>query len=153
MARASFYGEDIATNNRAEVTALRECMEWLAEHATGDTPPVVVLGDSQLVVDFCNRRARPSVGDLYEAMQRVHALRKVLPCRVFFRHVPRERNQLADWLTNVARAHKASGDCLDALEGVGPQDPPPRDPAEVEWDCGLVAPVQPLSRMQKKRRR
>lgn len=146
---ARFYGDEVPTNNRAEVTALKECMEWLAQRVSEgeQLPPIVIFGDSQLVINFCNRRARPSVGDLYEAMQRVHGLRKDLQTRVFFRHVPRENNKLADWLTNVARGHKASGVCTSWVAGLGPQSDPPCPPGEVEFDgVGLVAPLQPLTR-------
>lgn len=67
---ASYYGEDTHTNNRAEARALVEVMEWLKSHEDrlGDCP-VVIYGDSQLVMDFCNRRARPSVHDLYSLVQ------------------------------------------------------------------------------------
>lgn len=68
VADARFYGGDLPTNNRAEVRALWDLMRWLAVEKPDPALPVVVFGDSQLVINFCNRRARPSVGDLYEAV-------------------------------------------------------------------------------------
>ena len=66
------------TNNRAEVMALVQLMRWLVENhgEWGGAPSIVIFGDSQLIVNFCNRRARPSVGDLYAAMQHVQQYRK-----------------------------------------------------------------------------
>jgi hypothetical protein len=31
-------------------------------------PAIIIYGDSQLIINFCNRRARPSVNDLYTDM-------------------------------------------------------------------------------------
>jgi PAS domain-containing protein len=69
-AQARYYGEELDTNNRAEAMALQELMEWLVEHrsAWGGAPAVVIFGDSQLIINFCNRRARPAVADLYNCM-------------------------------------------------------------------------------------
>lgn len=126
QAWASYYGERVGTNNRAEATALGEVMEWLAQHADElGGAPIVVYGDSQLVMNFCNRRARPAVHDLYMVMTRVHDTRRKLPSPVFYRHVPRELNGLADWLTNVARRHKRDIDCTEQLAGSTPFALPP----------------------------
>lgn len=48
MAKASFYGEDIATNNKAEAKALEELMVWLAANTgkLGGAPAVIIYGDS-----------------------------------------------------------------------------------------------------------
>jgi ribonuclease HI len=99
-AQASFYGEELGTNNRAEARALQELMQWLVHTRSWEKgQALVVYGDSQLVINFCNRKARPAVTDLYEAMQAVKACTARLAIPVYFRHIPRERNQLADWLT------------------------------------------------------
>ena len=63
---------------------------------------LLVLGDSELVINFCTRRNRPSRKFL-EQVNRVRARAKALGVPVRFRHVKREANQIADWLTNVAR--------------------------------------------------
>ena len=55
-AQARFYGEEMNTNNRAEVFALKGLMEWLAgEPSVWSRPGIVVYGDSQLIINFCNR--------------------------------------------------------------------------------------------------
>lgn len=106
-AQARFYGDELPTNNKAEAKALEELMGWLAENQGewGEAPAVVVYGDSQLVVNFCNRRARPSVGELYASVQEIMRHRRCIGTPVFFRHVPRELNAVADWLANAARQH------------------------------------------------
>ena len=64
---------------------------------------MVIFDDSQLVINFCNRVAKPGRPKLLLALQQVRELTKKLPLRPSFRHVPREFNKIADWLTNVAR--------------------------------------------------
>ena len=56
MAQAKYYGEELGTNNRAEVYALKDMMEWLANNPMVWKPPAIVIyGDSQLIINFCNR--------------------------------------------------------------------------------------------------
>jgi ribonuclease HI len=56
VAQAKYYGEELGTNNRAEVYALKDLMEWLANNPKVWKPPaIVVYGDSQLIINFCNR--------------------------------------------------------------------------------------------------
>ena len=52
-------------------------MGWLAANKEkwGDARAVVIFGDSQLIINFCNRRARPAVEELYESMQVVKEVR------------------------------------------------------------------------------
>jgi ribonuclease HI len=70
VAKASYYGELWNTNNRAELHALLQLMEWLEHNQSrlSNAPAIVIYGDSQLIINFCNRRARPSVSDLYTDM-------------------------------------------------------------------------------------
>ena len=71
-AHAEYYGEGTPTNNRAEAAALVGLMRWFQKHEEllGPLTPVVVFGDSKLLIDFCNRRARPS-SIFYEALKEV----------------------------------------------------------------------------------
>ena len=56
VAQAKYYGEELGTNNRAEVYALKDMMEWLANNPMVWKPPAIVIyGDSQLIINFCNR--------------------------------------------------------------------------------------------------
>ena len=100
-AHALWFGSAKPTVNCAEMAALVWGLELLVER--GATGKVLVLGDSQLTIDFCTRRASPGVPDLYKGLKRIQQLRRKLGAHVTFRHVSRNVNQLADWLTRVAK--------------------------------------------------
>lgn len=57
-AHARWYGDDRPTVNSAEMQALEDALQGLLEMDTQGTP-IVVIGDSKLIIDFCNRAARP----------------------------------------------------------------------------------------------
>ncbi len=63
---------------------------------------MLVLGDSELVVGFCNRKYKPSK-KFFNIVGEVRQFARSLPAPVKFRHVYREQNKLADWLANVAK--------------------------------------------------
>ena len=69
---------------------------------------MLVLGDSELTLDFCTRKASPSKPELFRGLKRVMALRKRISGPVVFRHVGCGNNQLIDWLTCVAKALEQS---------------------------------------------
>ena len=60
------------------------------------------MGDSELVIGFVNRKYKPSK-KFFNRVADVKHLCKTLPAPVKFRHVFRQRSQLADWLVNVAK--------------------------------------------------
>jgi ribonuclease HI len=89
------------TNNVAEYTGLVKALEHLA--GTGASEPVVVRGDSELVLRQLGGAYKvksPLLAPLYE---RVRELAARLPS-VRFEHVPREDNAEADRLTRLAFA-------------------------------------------------
>jgi hypothetical protein len=55
---------------------------------------------------------------------------------VHFRHIPREQNETADWLTNVARQYGTHMDCTALCTDVRPFAEPPQ-----QAKPNLVAPV------------
>ncbi len=75
---ARYYGESLETYNKTEARALQEFMGWLAANKEkwGDTHAVAIFGNSQLIINFFNRRARPAVEELYESMQVVKEVRE-----------------------------------------------------------------------------
>ena len=77
-------------------------------------------------------------------------MKRELGTPVHFRHIPRERNSTADWLTNVARGHKADVDCTTTCKFLKPFDDPPGDKMG-SGDPNLVAPV--ITRAANKRLR
>ena len=100
-ARALWFGSAKPMVNCAEMVALVWGLELLAE--CGATGKVLVLGDSQLTIDFCTRRASPGVPDLYKGLKRIQQLHSKLGAHVTFRHVSGNVNQLANWLIRVAK--------------------------------------------------
>ena len=102
---ARWYGADCPTNNTAEVTALCDLMRDLVDQGVPlGASSIVVFGDSRLVVDFANRVAKPGKSQLFLAVREIEKLRRQLRgVRITFRHVLRDKNQVADWLANVAR--------------------------------------------------
>ena len=70
---------------------------------------------------------------------------------MYFRHVPRDRNALADWLTQVARAAKRTLDCTTLCLTCTPFSQPPMPPTDAPTTIALVAPV--TTRAAAKRRR
>jgi hypothetical protein len=83
----------------------------------------------------------------------VARLRKAIRVPCFFRHVPRDRNKVADWLTNVARTAEASVDCTRDCRASTPFAAPPEahTPTTTAQPGALVAPV--TTRATTKRRR
>ena len=63
-----------------------------------------MLGDSKLTLVFCTRKVSPSKPELFRGLKWVTALRKRVSGPVEFQHVGHGNNQLADWLTHVAKA-------------------------------------------------
>lgn len=110
----------------------------------------LIKGDSKLTIDFCLRRARPGKAVLFRTLRRVQAM--VAPVRRFvvFAHVPRERNQVADWLANVARAASGTVDAIPLCTGLREGGPLPCLPADAArvlgtdvkgWLLGVVGDV------------
>ena len=68
---------------------------------------MLILGDSQLIIDFAARRSRPNKASLFLALRRIQdllrALKKQGGCSVRFGHIPRAFNSVSDWAGNVSR--------------------------------------------------
>ena len=88
---AKWYGPDRPTNNQAEFQSMLDALEALRGCLPADKKrvPVVVVGDSQLVIDFCNRQARPGNPVLFRIWQDLQVLQRKKHWRLHFRHVPR----------------------------------------------------------------
>ena len=79
---------------------------------------MLVLGDSELTLDFCTQKASSSKPELFRGLKWVMALWKKVSGIVVFRHVGYGNNQLADWLMHVAKALEQSA----AVEKLLPND-------------------------------
>ena len=73
-AQALWFAGAKPTVNCAEMAALVWGFELLV--GRGVKERVLVLGDSQLSLDFCTRKAAPSKPDLYKGLKRITELRK-----------------------------------------------------------------------------
>jgi hypothetical protein len=107
--------------------------------------PIIIRGDSKLILDFCNRLARPGQQHLYLAMAEIHDKRRQLRGKVIFRHVGRELNTWADWLGRVGAATGQHVDATTTLQGVDPTRPIPWSPAS--W-VEAYTPPQVLGAIQ-----
>ena len=102
--QGAWLGELCPTNKIAVMEALLMLMQSLVEHGVpGRVDTVLVIGDSQLIVDFANHVARPSKAKLFLGVQKLQKLEKYLSARIVYQQVPCEENKIADWLCNVAR--------------------------------------------------
>ena len=99
-----WLGERCLTNNVAEMEALLMLMQNLVKYGVpGRADKVLVIRDSQLIIDFSNCIASPSKAKLFLGVQRLRKLEKCLNARIVYQQVLREENKIADWLCNVAR--------------------------------------------------
>lgn len=72
-----------------------------------DMRNVVIKGDSDLVVGFMTRRFKPKKKDLALLVKAAwDIIKSWKSVRARFYHVPREFNQVADWLSKLAREVK-----------------------------------------------
>ena len=66
--KALYFGPEASTNNLAEIKALKSLVSWLAEYSAelGPCPNIEVFGDSELVINFLLRFAKPNKPHLRE---------------------------------------------------------------------------------------
>ena len=86
------FGGHISTNNAAELEALKGAVEQLASMKLSKAQlgsGVLILGDSELVVGFCNRRYKPSK-KFFNTVVEIRQCVRAFPVPVKFRHVFRE---------------------------------------------------------------
>ena len=96
------YGSEAGTVNAAEMESLLRGIRWLERNRELlQAPYVVIYGDSDLTVKFLNRQATPRVQKLARRVSLCQDARKGLGIPTHVLYVPRERNQLADWLSKV----------------------------------------------------
>jgi len=93
--RAQYLG--VKTNNEAEYTAL---INLLTEARARGIKELEVYGDSKLVVSQVTRQWKIKMPHLFELASKVWELTSGM--KVVYAWVPRERNKLADALSNKA---------------------------------------------------
>jgi ribonuclease HI len=111
------FGGAASTNNAAELAALwagLQQLQGLGLRQEQQGLGVLVLGDSQLIVSFCNRQYKPSK-KFFNTVADIRTLARKWPVPMKFQHVYREQNVLADWLANVAKHLTTSTDLTPHL--------------------------------------
>ena len=100
-----YYGIKAATNNEAEARTMVRALQvvkagnWVAYGRT-----LLVRGDTNLIISFMTRAARPGKRELVVLVKEAQDLLRGWGRKVRFQWVPRDENKTADWLSNVAAA-------------------------------------------------
>lgn len=95
------YREDIGitTNNIAEYTALTRALEFVIKNQY-NINKIICYADSQLLVNQLNGLYKIKNQNLMNLVFSIRALEKEINIPTYFKHVPREKNVLADALVN-----------------------------------------------------
>jgi len=89
-----------STNNVAEYTALVKALEWLVAN-NFISEKILIKSDSQLVVNQMNGTFKIKAKKIIPLYKQVLLLKSNFP-KILIIWVPREQNQEADRLTNIA---------------------------------------------------
>lgn len=91
----------VATNNSAEYQGVILAFKWLLSSLfTVHRSLITINMDSLLVVNQLNGVYKIKNPDLQMLHAKVKELEDKLKTKIFYKHVPREKNQLADALVN-----------------------------------------------------
>jgi len=96
------FGKKIGptTNNVAEYTAVIEALSWMRDHRKPSR--IYFYLDSQLVVSQLNGLFKVKDGKLKMMVIKVRQGEAAVGGNVSYQHIPREKNQEADFLVNMA---------------------------------------------------
>lgn len=100
--QSQFLGR--TTNNVAEYKALLLAYRWLKKNFSrfDNLERVIFHLDSQLVIRQLKGEYKIKAQHLRPLVIEIKQEEGKLPCQVEYRHIPREKNQLADGLANEA---------------------------------------------------
>jgi hypothetical protein len=99
-------------------------LNWITGQVTNiKGVKIVARGDSNLVTQFMQGRAKPGQAQLVISVKEAKATGKTVK-RVWYQHVPRDSNQWADWLTRVATVRQSDGSIKNTEKVT---DDPPKD--------------------------
>lgn len=91
----------ISTNNTAEYKAVIAALGWIVNNKI-ETDEITFNLDSQLVAMQLNGKFRVKSETIRGLYFEVKKLEEIIPARIFYRLVPREKNVRADILVNIA---------------------------------------------------
>jgi ribonuclease HI len=91
-----------ATNNVAEYSAVISALKWIGHHAAINQKNSVIRFhlDSSLVVNQLNGRFKIKNSVLRDSIVLIKQLERAIKAKIFYRHIPREKNQEADAIVN-----------------------------------------------------
>lgn len=94
----------VATNNVAEYRAVLEGFSWLISNfkQIGGYEKIHFFLDSQLVVSQLNGLFKVKNANLRDLLFKIREKEAELSKEVFYSHIPREKNRIADKLVNKA---------------------------------------------------
>lgn len=98
--KGKFIGE--ATNNVAEYKAVIEALRWIETNIKYQTFTVIFFLDSKLVVSQLKGLFRVKNKNLKNLTIEVKNLEKKIGQKIFYNHIPREKNKKTDSLVNIA---------------------------------------------------
>ena len=87
----------VATNNVAEYKAVLMALTWAVGNWTGD---VTFFLDSQLIVNQLTGKFRIKNKQLMKIVVEIKSLEESFSGKIRYKHVPREKNKIADTLVN-----------------------------------------------------
>jgi len=97
----------ISTNNEAEYLALLMGISWLSENKKEiPADEIFFFLDSELVVNQINGIYKVKSKTLKKLFNEVNAVREKIGLKIFFKHIPRNKNKIADSLVNKSLDEK-----------------------------------------------
>jgi ribonuclease HI len=91
-----------ATNNVAEYQGVVHALTWFQKNISSPKPRIKIFLDSMLVVNQLNGFFKIKNAALRDLAIKVRQLENLLNAEVSYHFVPREQNQIADFLVNQA---------------------------------------------------
>lgn len=89
----------IATNNTAEYRGVISALKWLSKNSDSKSKVTISL-DSLLVVMQLTGKYRVKSESIRSLYYEAKKIIDIIPAKVVFEHIPREKNQKADILLN-----------------------------------------------------
>ena len=99
FSQGKFLG--VATNNVAEYTAVLLALEWLANNLQFKIYNLQIILDSELVVRQLNGEYKIKNKKLQELALEIKNIEKSTSAKIFYSHVARDKNKMADQLVNT----------------------------------------------------
>ena len=87
------------TNNEAEYSSVIYALQWLVENNEKYNKVAIFL-DSELVTKQLRGEYKIKSQNLMPLLKKAKALENIFPSEIIYKNIPREKNNLADYLVN-----------------------------------------------------